>query len=110
MGTYVYRVTAKTVLCNDGKLANAAVFAYKPSFSGDADKFNRRADFQSGCPAARRLAASGKLTGRIILTNENVPVAGSQVLSIPKNWGTFYDTSIDGEHSSIRAIPDVKAV
>jgi len=47
MGIYVYRVTAKKVRCSDGKLANIAVFAYKPYWGFDSDKDNAKMHFRS---------------------------------------------------------------
>lgn len=64
MGVYIYRITPQKVKCSDGKMANVAIFAYKPTYSGfDSDKINSRMAFASGCVAAKRV----KSTGRVVM-------------------------------------------
>jgi hypothetical protein len=91
MGTYVYRVTAKRVICSDGKPANIAKYAYKPFWSWDGEKANARMDFRSGCPASRRLASEGRLTDRIVFEDSDGKVFGN-----PNNYGTFHDADVIG--------------
>lgn len=88
MGMYLYRVTARRVKCSDGKEANVAKYAYKPH--GWDDRFNRQMDFRTGCPAARRLAAEGKLTDRVVFEYDGGYI-GVHVYGNPHNWGTFLD-------------------
>jgi hypothetical protein len=66
MGAYVYKVTSKRVKCSDGQDANVAIYAYKPSWGWDGDKFNSRMEFRTGCHTARRMAEAGKFSGRIV--------------------------------------------
>lgn len=113
MGVYVYRVTAQRVRCSDGAEANVAVYAYKPTWSFDCDKLNRRWDFQSGCPASRRLAREGKLTGRIVLGNREKGQTTAtvdpttRVYTAPRTWGTFYDDAIGAPHSPMQRLLNV---
>jgi len=83
MGMYVYRVTAQRVICSDGQPANVAKYAYKPYFSWDGQKYNNQMAFKSGCHASDRMAANGKLSGRVVI--------GDRVFANPNNYGTFYD-------------------
>jgi hypothetical protein len=64
MGAYVYRVTAERVKLTDGREANVAKYAYKPSWG--ERKHNSRMEFKTGCHASRRLVAEGRTTGRIV--------------------------------------------
>lgn len=123
MGVYVYRVTAQRVRCSDGAEANVAVFAYKPTSCGgtvgsrgryvSAESFNHRWDFVSGCPASRRLAREGKLTGRIVLgdrpkgSTTATIVDPARVFTAPRTWGTFYDDAIGASHSPMQRLLNV---
>jgi hypothetical protein len=71
MGSYIYRVTAKQVMCDDGKPANLAVYAYKPYGGWDRGtaKANHRMALQSGCYASEKLYKDGKLSGRIVFAH-----------------------------------------
>jgi len=88
MSAYVYRVTAKRVKCSDGKEANVAMYAYKPTYSGwDSDKANNKMAFRSGCHSSERLAETGRLTDRVVFET----AAGEKVFGNPNNYGTFFD-------------------
>lgn len=99
MGTYVYRITAKRVLCSDGKPANIAVFAYKPYWGIDSDKLNARMHFRSGATSSDNLADKGKLTGRFVIGSLNgLPYRNAEVFSHSTVRGTFYDDHLGGQH------------
>jgi hypothetical protein len=100
MGTYVYRVTKERVICSDGKEANVAVFAYKPTFSWDSDKYNSKWHFQSGSTASDRMARNGKLTDRVVFPGN------PGVYLNTKNEGSFYD----GDIGTDRHFPKVEGV
>jgi hypothetical protein len=90
MGTYVYRITAKKVLCSDGKPANVAIFAYKPYWGFDSDRANAKMHFRSGATSSDNLANKGKLTGRFVLGSEDGTVyQDALVYESPR--GSFYD-------------------
>jgi len=100
MGTYVYRVTKERIICSDGKEANVAIFAYKPTFSWDGDKYNARWHFKSGATASDRMATSGRITDRVIFPgNQNVYLN-------TKNEGSFYD----GEIGTAEHFPKIDGV
>ena len=90
MGSYVYRVTAKKVICSDGKPANIAVFAYKPYWHFDSDKANAKMHFKSGATSSDTQAHKGRLTGRFVLgDSEGVVYRDALVYESPR--GSFYD-------------------
>lgn len=97
MGTYVYKVTSKTVTLVDGTKANVAVFAYKPTFWDE--KADARMAFKSGCHAADRLVGGDKYTGRVVLGSiagdpNKVWVGSTHAFEMP--YGTFEDNNIGG--------------
>lgn len=92
MGEYVYKVTAKTKILSDGRKANIAVFAYKPtrsfySYNGEsAEKINRRSAKFSGCPQAERFVETSKnYTGFVVLGEDGEH-------AVPVSFGTFTDS------------------
>lgn len=66
MGSYMYKVTAKTVTLTDGRKANVAVYAYKPYRNWGSEQQNVRIHFQTGCVSADNWAAKGKRTGLVV--------------------------------------------
>ena len=93
MGVYIYRVTGKRVVCSDGKEANLAVYAFKPYHSWDGEKVNAKLRFKTGCVASQRLADTGKLSGRVVIANDedfSFDPAG-RVYTLDPRVGTFYD-------------------
>jgi hypothetical protein len=100
MGIYVYRISAKRVMCSDGKPANVAVYAYKPY--GDW-RLNAKEEFRSGCHASAKLLENGKLTGRFVFGPEFTE--DSAVYEF--GGATFADSAI-GVH--IHPIEGVKTV
>lgn len=86
MGSYIYKVTAKIKVLEDGSKANVAVYAYKPTYSLlGGDKLNRRWAWQSKCHLAEKyVETSRNYTGRVVL-GEGGAVA------INCNRGTFTD-------------------
>ena len=111
MGVYVYRITAKQVLCTDGKMANIAVFAYKPytgwdTINNDKDKANARMHFKSGATSSDNLANKGKLTGRFVIgSKDGKPYRDCAVYSLNTCRGTFYDDYIGSQH-----IPKIEGI
>lgn len=99
MGAYIYRVTAQRVRLTDGREANVAKYAYKPYGGWDrrnCDKMNAKMDFRSGCPASRKMAREGKLTGLIVVHSGDEPVPGNlQVYRF--RHGTFCDDAQNWE-------------
>ena len=87
MGMYVYRVSARRVKCVDGKEANVAKYAYKPSYD---PKWDRAARFRSGCFASEKLASEGKLSDRIVIEYSDGYI-GRSVYGNPNGWGVFLD-------------------
>lgn len=102
MGAYVYRVTAKQVTCSDGKKANIAVFAYKPSFGWDGEKQNSRFHFRSGATASDAMAARGNITNRIVYGDENGVPYPENVFENTTMVGSFYDS-----HNGMKKIEGV---
>ena len=93
MGTYVYRITAKRVMCSDGKPANVAMFAYKPYWGFDSDKLNAKMHFKSGATSSDTQANNGKLTGRFVLgDSKGMVYRDALVYQSPR--GSFYDNHI----------------
>lgn len=82
MGTYVYKVTAKTARLANGELANISEFAYKPSRNDE--KFNSRQHFRSGCVANDQAADSGKRSRWVLHANETL-------LCFPAPVGSYSD-------------------
>lgn len=105
MGTYIYRVTAKKIKCSDGVMANVAIFAYKPYGGWDGDKVNKKFHFKSGAVASDRLAATNKLTDRIVFAHDGVIDETHVYRNLPK-CGTFHDEYI-GNATSFPLIPGV---
>lgn len=98
MGAYVYRVTSTRVRCSDGKEANVAIYAYKPSWNFfDGEKLNKKWHFQSGATASDRMAAAGRITDRVVLgqkdetTGKVTPYDGARVFQNAGNFGHFHD-------------------
>lgn len=87
MGEYVYRVTAKTIKLDDGRIAHVAKFAYKPYshgfFRGGGDQ-NAKMYFSSGCTASDRMTLKSDLIATID------PVKGVGVLYANKNGYTVF--------------------
>jgi hypothetical protein len=95
MGIYVYRITSKKVVCNDGKLANVAVFAYKPYWGFDCDKPNAKMHFRSGATSSDTQASKGKITDRFVCGDENgTPYENCEVYHNSTMRGSFYDDRI----------------
>ncbi len=106
MGTYIYRVTARRVLCSDGKEANIAVYAYKPTFHGfEARKQNAKWHFHTGCTASDRMAESGRITDRFVIEYEGA--VGAEVYGNPRNYGSFHDGSLGESAGDLPRINDV---
>ena len=98
MGSYIYRITAKRVLCSDGEPANVAVFAYKPYWDIDRHTANARMHFKSGATSSDTQARKGKLSARIVLGDESgTPHADSPVYARHLCQGSFYDNSLGNE-------------
>ena len=94
MGSYVYRVTAQRVKCTDGKVANVAIFAYKPVHDLVWD---RRAAFVSGVYASERLVNEGRVSGRIVQgykTDEGKIVVDAKSTVYDFAGDSFYDSSL----------------
>jgi len=98
MGTYVYRVTAETVLCSDGVEANVAEYAYKPYGFFD-DAINRKMHWKSGAQSSDNMAAAGRLTGRIAIHG--------RVYMNRDRVGSFYDDSLGS--MALERLPNVRA-
>lgn len=109
MGIYVYRVTKETVRCSDGELANIAIFAFKPWFDS---KMDSKLNFKTGCVASERMAAAGRITGRIVqghkdeATGKIVTTSGAAVFKNIHNMGSFYDSSL-GEKNQFPRVDGV---
>jgi hypothetical protein len=82
MGTYVYKVTAKTARLSNGELANVSAFAYKPSRNDE--KSNARMHFRSGCVANDAAADNGKRSCWVLHANETL-------LRFPHPVGSYSD-------------------
>ena len=104
MGIYVYRVTAKKVRCSDGKLANVAVFAYKPYWGFDSDKLNAKMHFKSGATSSDTQANNGKLTGRFVIGSGEHGVVYRDALVYESPRGSFYDNNIGGNIPAIEGL------
>jgi len=91
MGMYVYRVTKDRVVI-DGRECQVAVFAYKPTYSGQqvgdkyvsAEQINAKWAFKSGCMAKTNINTDYIAT----MTNDKVHVT---VYGNPNKLRTFYD-------------------
>jgi len=94
MSVYVYRITAKKVLCSDGKEANVAIFAYKPRFSFGIDNENRKMHFSSGCVASERLAKLGKICDRFVFGTKDGDYDTEHVHENKNKRPYFYDTDV----------------
>lgn len=68
MGVYVYKVTAKKVRDDQGRLCNELAYAYKPCYQWTAQE-ESRVRFGSGLPQAKRFveSRSRNWTGRIAM-------------------------------------------
>lgn len=94
MGSYIYRTTAEKVRLTDGSLANVAVYAYKPSWSGwDYEKRNREMAFKSGCLASERMKEAN-MTDKVVFRWSSGEMSG--VYGNPKKFKTFYDDNVIG--------------
>jgi hypothetical protein len=103
MGIYVYRITAKKVMCSDGKPANIAVFAYKPYWHFDSDKANAKMHFKSGATSSDTQATKGKLSGRFVLgDSRGIVYRDALVYESPR--GSFYDNHIGSKIPAIDGI------
>ena len=111
MGTYVYKITAKKVACSDGKEANVAVYAYKPSW-GD-DKFNARCEFRTGCHVAERYAQGPNMTDRFVIGHVEKDFItiyeDHAIYHNPHKLGTMYDSAF-GNKNIHPELPGVKIV
>ena len=91
MGMYVYRVTKDRIVI-DGRECQVAVFAYKPTYSGQqvgdkyltAEQINQKWAFKSGCMAKTSITTNYIAT----MTNDKVHVT---VYGNPNKMRTFYD-------------------
>ena len=91
MGMYVYRVTKDRVVI-DGRECQVAVFAYKPTYSGQqvgekywsAEQVNAKWAFRAGCMAKTNITADYIAT--MSVDNLHVTVYGN-----PDKLRTFYD-------------------
>ena len=91
MGMYVYRVTKDRVVM-DGRECQIAVFAYKPTYSGQmvgdkywsAEQVNAKWAFRAGCMAKTNITADYIAT--MSVDNLHVTVYGN-----PNKLRTFYD-------------------
>lgn len=91
MGMYVYRVTKNRIVI-DGKDCQVAVYAYKPTYSGQqvgekywsAEQVNAKWAFKSGCMAKTNITANYIA----IMSKDNVHVT---VYGNPDKLRTFYD-------------------
>ena len=101
MGVYIYKVTAKTKMMADGKLANIAEFAYKPNYSWyEAEKLNRRWAWKSGCHIADRYVKESKFyTGRVVLDEDDE-------IAIPCDRGTFTDSWFDSQRAKLNEVKE----
>lgn len=96
MGEYIYKVTAKKKILSDGKEANIAVFAYKPtwgfSFDGkSADDLNRSMAWKAKCHISEKYVRESKnYSGRVVLGETGE-------IAIPVNRGTFSDYWFDNQ-------------
>ena len=87
MGSYIYKVTSKIKTLADGKLANVAVFAYKPlsGWYAEDEKMNRRMHKQTGCYAAEVYVRNSRnFTGRVVMGED-----GEEAITITE--GSFWD-------------------
>lgn len=104
MGVYIYKVTAKTKMMADGKLANIAEFAYKPDYSWyEAEKLNRRNRrwaWKSGCHIADRYVETSKnYTGYVVLGKDGED-------AIPCDRGTFTDSWFDSQRAKLNEVKE----
>ena len=91
MGMYVYRVTKDRVVI-DGRECQIAVYAYKPTYSGQqvgekywsAEQVNAKWAFRAGCMARTNITADYIAT--MSVDNLHVTVYGN-----PNKLRTFYD-------------------
>ena len=91
MGMYIYRVTKDRIVI-DGKDCQIAVFAYKPTYSGQmvgdkywsAEQVNAKWAFRAGCMAKTNITADYIAT--MSVDNLHVTVYGN-----PNKLRTFYD-------------------
>ena len=91
MGMYVYRVTKNRIVI-DGKDCQIAVYAYKPTYSGQqvgekywsAEQVNAKWAFRAGCMAKTNITADYIAT--MSVDNLHVTVYGN-----PDKLRTFYD-------------------
>jgi hypothetical protein len=95
MGIYVYRITAKRVLCSDGEPANVAVFAYKPYWDIDRHTANAKMHFKSGATSSDTQARKGKLSARIVLgDSKGVVYRDAIIYARHLIQGSFYDNHL----------------
>ena len=91
MGMYVYRVTKNRIVI-DGRECQIAVYAYKPTYSGQqvgekywsAEQVNAKWAFRAGCMAKTNITADYFAT--MSVDNLHVTVYGN-----PDKLRTFYD-------------------
>ena len=91
MGMYVYRVTKNRIVI-DGRECQIAVYAYKPTYSGQqvgekywsAEQVNAKWAFRAGCMAKTNITADYIAT--MSVDNLHVTVYGN-----PDKLRTFYD-------------------
>jgi hypothetical protein len=116
MGAYVNRITARTVMCSDGQLANVVVFAYKPVYGlGRVGEENRKMHVRSGAAMADAMASQGRFkTNRIVQgyvdDDKKLHVfPDSSVFINVKNLGSFDDHYI-GNKDYFAKVEGVKPV
>jgi hypothetical protein len=86
MGQYIYKVTAKTKMLDDGTKANIAIFAYKPCFDVQVNRFM---EWKTKCHISDKFVKTSKnYTGKVVLGEDGN-------IAIPVNSGTFSDDWFD---------------
>jgi hypothetical protein len=104
MSAYVYRVTKDTITLEDGRKAQVAVYAYKPTYCGcvglngkyeTAEQTNRRWAFKSGC------FAPTKIRHDLLITLSDDKMHGS-LYENKKKLVVFYDDSTFGSEAMPR--------
>jgi hypothetical protein len=97
MGSYMYKVTSKTVDLDNGEKANVAVFAYKPTWAWDGESRNKRWHFLTGAATCDRHADSrtGWVVGGYVEDDGTISVDNA-AWSIPgRKYGSYVDDAID---------------
>lgn len=102
MGSYIYKVTSKTVDLDNGEQANVALYAYKPYWMAyDADQVNARLHFKTGCVTCDHHRE--KRTGWIVLgyeEDDGTITVGARAFNVGRKYGSFNDDAMDGRMHS----------